>query len=108
MAVALASIMREGVAAIGKLRLTGPGRDQKAAELLRYLTSDQFSTRFKGIADCVDDLREQQRKERNWHENAWESQSGLHDRISKHHREVCAQLDKVLTTRRPIAMAARA
>ena len=42
MAVALARVMREGIIAIGRLRLTGAGRDRKAHELLQYLVSDKF------------------------------------------------------------------
>jgi len=108
MAVALARVMREGIVAIGRLRLTGAGRDHKAHELLHYLVSDKFETRFKGIADSVDTLREQQKKERNWHENSWETQSSLHDRIDKNHREIDAQLETILRTKQPVAIAARA
>ena len=108
MAIALARVMREGIIAIGRLRLTRAGSDHKAQELLRYLVSDRFETRFKGIADSVDTLREQQKKERNWHENSWETQSSLHDRIDKNHREIDAELDTVLTAKRSLAIAARA
>ena len=112
MAISLARVMREGIVAIGRLRLTGAGRDHKAHELLQYLVSDKFETRFKGIADSVDTLREQQKKERNWHENSWETQSSLHDRIDKNHREIDAQLETILRTnvraKRPVPIAARA
>ena len=108
MAVALASVMRDGIIAIGRLRLSGAGRDQKAQDVMQYVLSDKFATRFRGIADSVAGLREQQRKERTWHENCWENQSSLHDRIDKHHREIDAQLETVLRAKRPIAMAARA
>lgn len=108
MAVALARVMRDGVLAIGRLRLSGAGRDQKALELLDYLVSDRFITRFKSINDGVDALREQQQKEKNWHENAWESRSALHDKIDKSRREIDAQLQTILTTKKPIAFAARA
>ena len=108
MAVALASVMRDGIVEIARLRLTEAGRDQKAELLLSYLVSDKFGTRFNAIADCAAALREQQRKERNWHENAWQAESSLHDRIDKNHREIDAQLKSVLTTRRPLAMVAKA
>jgi hypothetical protein len=108
MAAALASVMREGIIAIGRLRLSGAGRDQKAHELLQYFVSDKFVTRFKTIADSVDALRKQQRKERNWHEKSWGTESSLHDSIDKHHREIGAQLQTILTAKRPMALAARA
>lgn len=108
MAVALATVMHEGIITIGRLRLAGAGRDKKAQQLLDYLISDRFSTRFKGIAEGVDTLRELQRKERNWHENAWENQSSIHDRLDKQHREIDSQLKTTLMTRRPVAVAARA
>lgn len=108
MAVSLARVMRESIVAIGRLRLSGAGRDQKAHELMQYLVSDRFATRFKGIGDGVDSLRDQQLKERTWHENAWESRSALHEKIDKNRREIDAQLQTILTTRKTIAMAARA
>lgn len=108
MAVALARVMREAVIAIGRLRLSGAGRDEKAQELMQYLMSDRFGTRFRGIADGVDYLREQQEKEKTWHENAWESRSVLHDKIDKCRREIDAQLQAILTTKKPVSMAARA
>jgi len=108
MAVSLASVMREGVLAIGRLRMSGASRAEKANELLQYLLSDRFVTRFKAIAESVEGLRQHQRKERNWHEDAWEAQTTLHERIDKNHREINSQLNAVLATKRPVAVAARA
>ena len=62
MAVALASVMQEGIVAIGRLRLSGVGRDEKAHDLFQYLVSDKFEARFRGIADSVDSLRQQQKR----------------------------------------------
>ena len=107
MAVALATVMRDAIIAIGRLRLTEAGRDQKAQELFQNLVSDKFGTRFRGIIDNVEGLRQQQNQERNWHENAWEARSSLHNRIDKRHREIDAQLKAILTTKRPMAMAAK-
>lgn len=108
MAMALSNIIREGIVEIGRLRLSAAGRDQKAHQLIEYVVSDKFTTRFREIADAVDALREQQRKERNSHENVWEAQSSLHDRIDKSHREVDAQMRSILSSKRPVAIAARA
>ncbi len=108
MAASLAAIMRQGIVDIGRLRLSGAGRDQKAQQLLEYITSDRFSTRFRVVADAVDQLREQQKKERNWHENAWEAQSEVHNHIDKSHREIDAQMKTILNAKRPVAISARA
>ncbi|MGA3211857.1 MAG: DUF2130 domain-containing protein [Terriglobales bacterium] len=108
MAIALAQIIRSGIIEIGNLRLAGAGRDQKAQQLLEYIVGDKFGTRFKEIADGVGSLREQQQKDRNWHENAWEYRASLHERIENSHRGIDAQLKAVLTTMRPIAVAAGA
>jgi hypothetical protein len=106
MAVALAQIIRDGIIEIGNLRLAGAGRDQKGHQLLEYIVSDRFGTRFKEIVDSAGALREQQQKERNWHENAWEYRSSLHSRIEDSHRGIEAQIKAVLTTPRPVAVAA--
>ena len=79
MAAALASVMREGIIEIARLRLTGAGRDQKAQQLLTYLISDKFATRFNALASSVVSLRELQNKEKRSHENTWGTQSSLHD-----------------------------
>jgi hypothetical protein len=90
-AVALAKIIREGIIEIARLRLSGRSRDAKSYELYEYIVGDRFRTRFRDISDCVSSLREQQKKERTWHENAWETETKLHEQIDGRHREVEAQ-----------------
>jgi galactokinase len=62
------------------------------------IISDKFGTRFKEIAQPVDNLRDQQRKERTWHENSWESRTKLHDQLDSRHREITAQI-RAITNR---------
>jgi hypothetical protein len=92
MAVALATVIREGVIEIAKLRLGGKFRDEKSQELFEYIVGDKFCTRFREMAEGVASLREQQQKERTWHENAWQAESKIHERIEGRHREVEAQI----------------
>ncbi len=108
MAVSLASVIRDGIIEIARLRLTGSGRGEKGQELLDYLVSDKFATRFNGLAECLTSLKGQQSKEKRWHENSWEERSSLHDRIDQNHREIDAQLRSIITSKRPVVMAARA
>ncbi len=95
MAIALAAILRESIADIGKLRLSNTARDGKAQELFTYVCSDEFATRFRQISDSVQALREQQRKERNWHEKAWQTQSRLHDQMDSSPREVKERIKSI-------------
>jgi len=92
MAVALATVIRDGLVEIGRLRLTEAARETKAQELFDYLVSDKFRTRFGEVAESVASLREHQQKERDWHENTWETESKLHDRIDARRREIDVQL----------------
>lgn len=111
MAVTLASVMREGIVEIGRLRTSAGGRDSKVQQLFDYIIGDKFSTRFRDIAETVNDLRSHQQKERNWHANAWETQAKLHDRIEGSHRDIGAQIDTVIRTesrKRPLSIAASA
>jgi hypothetical protein len=67
-AVSLATIVREGIIEIARLGLSGRSRDEKSQELYNYIVGDKFRTRFREIADGISLLREQQDKERTWHE----------------------------------------
>ena len=98
MAIALASIIREAILEIGQLRLSQEGRGGKAHRLFEYIISNQFRTRFQGIVDAVAELREQQEKERNWHENAWECRTDMHDRIQSCRREVATKIKALTST----------
>jgi|GEM_PF-1480797 len=96
LAVSLASVIRDGVIEIAKLRLSGKSSDGKSQELYEYIIGDKFCTRFQDMAQCVATLRERQQKERTWHENAWETTSKIHERIAGRHREVEAQISAIV------------
>jgi hypothetical protein len=112
MAVCLASIMREGICEIGHARSTRIGRNDKATLLFDYILSDKFVTRFREIAESVEALRERQQKARDWHENAWDEESSLYDRIDSRRREVDSQIrvivKKPAVTERVLRLEARA
>jgi hypothetical protein len=96
MAICLASIMRDGIREVGLARVTRAGRDEKAHQLFEYILSDKFVTRFREIAESVESLRERQRKERDWHEDAWDEQSSLYDKIDARRREVDSQIKTIV------------
>ncbi len=95
-AVALATVIREGVIEIAKLRLSGKFHDEKSQELFEYIVGDKFCTRFREMAENIASLREQQQKARTWHENAWQAESKIHERIEGRHREVDAQIRAIV------------
>lgn len=98
-AVALATIMREGIVKIAELGLTGKSRDMKSHQLFEYIVSDKFSTRFHEIAEGISLLRERQEKERTWHVNSWAEEDKIHDRIQGRHREVEAEIRAIVMPR---------
>jgi len=95
-AVALAMVIREGVIEIAKLKLSGKFHDEKSQELFEYIVGDKFCTRFREMAENIASLRDQQKKERTWHENAWQVESKIHERIEGRHREVDAQIKAIV------------
>lgn len=108
LATTLASVMREGILEIAKLRLTKVGTDGKAQELFAYVVGNEFQTRFREMAATVEKLKGIQQAERTWHENQWTKQSDLHARIEGRHREINAKLQLIATDggeRRPMAVA---
>lgn len=96
MAICLASIMRDGIREVGLARVTRAGREEKAHQLFEYILSDKFVTRFREMAESVESLRERQRKERDWHEDAWDEQSNLYDKIDARRREVDSQIRTII------------
>lgn len=95
MAIALAHILRDGVVEIGRLRLTNGQRSGKAQELFNYVLSAEFATRFRQMQDSVDELREQQTKERDWHENVWQKEAKLFDQIESRRREIETRIKNI-------------
>lgn len=111
MTLSLATILREAVVEISKLRQAGASPDETALKLFEYVISDRFATRFREMAENVDALKDEHRKERDWHERNWERRSSLHERIETRHREIHAQVDTILREgirKKPISIAARA
>jgi hypothetical protein len=92
LAVALATVVREGIIEIARLRLSTTSYDEKSVELYQYIVGDKFCTRFRELAEGVDALRAQQQSGRRWHENSWQAESKIHDLIASRHREVDAQI----------------
>ena len=108
-AIPLATIIRDGIIQISHLKVSDVARDEKSKELFDYIISDRFGTRFKEIADAIEDLQDQQRKERTWHENAWESRTKLHDRLESRHREIGTHIRSITDREaRIIRLAAKA
>lgn len=95
LAIALAGIIRQAAAAIGQMRATSRGRDIKAQKLFDYIVGDEFQTRFGQVADAVAALKEQQGKEKEWHENAWEKEAKLFEQIDARRREVAARVKAI-------------
>ena len=96
MAVCLASVMRDGIRDIASIKTTNTGRNQKAQQLYDYIVSDKFATRFREVAESIESLRENQQKERDWHEDAWQDQTALYDKIDTRRRELDAQIKAIV------------
>ena len=99
-AVALARIIREGIKEISSLRVSGIDRDRKAQKLFVYILSDGFKTRFREITAAVQELRDNQDKERGWHDRAWSRETTLHEQIAEGHRKIDAQIKEITQAER--------
>jgi hypothetical protein len=55
-AIPLATVVREGIFEIAKLRLSRTHSSEKSLELYEYIVGDKFSTRFREMADCIESL----------------------------------------------------
>lgn len=93
--VKLAEIVRDAVAEIGQLRTSQVDRQSKADQMFEYILSDDFAGRFKGFAESVVALRENQGKERQWHSEAWTKQSRLYDQIENDLREIASRMHTI-------------
>lgn len=93
--VKLAEVLRAAVVEIGQLRTSNIGRQEKAEQMFEYVRSDHFVGRFRGVAEAVAGLREQQGKERQWHTEVWAKQIRLYDEIDDGRREISAQIRSI-------------
>ena len=96
MAVCLASVVRDGIREVASIKTTNTGRNQKAQQLYDYIVSDKFATRFREITESVESLRDNQQKERDWHEDVWQGQTALYDKIDTRRRELDSQIKAIV------------
>lgn len=96
-AASLASVMRNGLIEISKLKLTKVDSDSKATELFGYVIGEEFQTRFHDLAEAIDKVQEFQDAERTWHQRHWAKESDLHERIQKRHSEIEARFQLILS-----------
>lgn len=96
--VKLAEIVRSAITEIGQLRTSRVGRQTKADQMFEYILSDHFVVRFKGVAEAVVALRDHQRKEKQWHNEAWAKQNRLYHDMEQGHDEINAQIRTISET----------
>lgn len=96
MVISLATVIREAVIAIARLKLSDSDRDERSQELFDYIVGEKFVSRFRELSEGVASLRSQQQKERTWHENLWEVESKIHARMDGCHRELGAQIKAII------------
>ncbi len=111
MAVCLASIIRDGICELADARVTKVGRNEKAQQLYDYILSPKFVARFREIAETVELLRENQQKEKDWHEGTWQTEADAYNKIDSRRREIDSQVKSIIKKNgKPaiVAMAARA
>jgi hypothetical protein len=94
--VRLAEVIRAAVVEIGSLRVSADGRKAKAEQIYSYVLGDHFVGRFNGIAEAVTALRDQQGKDRQWHNEAWAKQTRLYDEVDGGRREIAAQVRAIV------------
>ena len=90
--VRLAEVIRAAVVEIAALRLTTMGRQEKSAQMLEYVLSDHFASRFRSIGEAVTALRSQQDRERQWHNELWAKERHLYDEVDANRGELWAQV----------------
>jgi hypothetical protein len=95
LAVDLARIIRDGICEIASMRVTGTMRNEKAQRLFDYIISKEFATRFRQIQDSIDELKEQQQKEQDWHQNHWDKERDLLERVDNARRQVSSRLTSI-------------
>jgi len=97
--VRLAEVIRSAIVEIGSMRATTSGRQAKAVQMFEYVLGEHFVSRFRGIGEAVEALRQQQDREREWHAEAWAKETRLHDEVDSGRREVAAQVRAIAESR---------
>jgi hypothetical protein len=79
--VHLVRYMRDAIVAISRTTLSAPERERKAGLLLQYIRSEDFGLHMGLIGSAVEDLRNEQGKEKATHQTVWERQETRFDAI---------------------------
>ena len=100
LALHLARVIRDGIVEVSRYRVSQEGRRAKEHKLFEYIIGDEFRSSFKEIANSIAELRAQEQKERDWHENAWQERSGSVDRIDACRRGITSKIKTTIEEKR--------
>ena len=89
------SVIRDGIIKIAAAAANAEDRDGKEADLYRYITGDDFSTRVARLFSIRDDLAALQEQEKKEHEKIWKKRAEMLDIMSSQLIDVEDHISKI-------------
>jgi hypothetical protein len=96
--VMVVAIIRQHLLQTQNLRLSGAERQDKAAALYAFITSERCTQLLGRVDAHTDELLDHQVKEKKWHETAWKKQGEALRSIQKAKAELSTEISYILGT----------
>lgn len=100
-AILVARLIRDGIIAMAKAKLSGEQKEAKVAQLYSYLTSDDYRQRAEGVVEGVRKLKELQSQEQESHRRTWQKQEQQHKKIDADIGEVRLKVEAIIESEVP-------
>jgi hypothetical protein len=102
LAVEVATLLRDAIVELGRMRMSEYGKAAKTEELYRYLRSDEFSNAVRRIGDKIGDLENSLQREKSSHEGWWDAREQAYRTILRESSGINDRVKEILSTpRRP-------
>ena len=100
-AVQVAAVVRSGIIAIGRLRLSEQGKAEKTTMLFDFLRGDEFTASIRRVQEKVLELRESLSREKSHHDGWWASRENHYATILRAASGIEARVSDLLGSHPP-------
>ena len=100
-AILVVRLIRDGLVAMARARLSTGEKEAKVAQLYVYLTSGEYREKAEGVVAGVRRLRDLQGQEQEAHRRVWQKQEQQHKKIDSDIGEIRSKVEAIIETEIP-------
>ena len=94
----LVAILRDMLIELSRTQLSEKGKEQKTAEIYRYLRSEEFKNCLQAINSRIKELRDGLEREKSSHEGWWTRREQAYAAIARQTAGVTTRINEILST----------